>query len=321
MSVASAIDFVQATGRSTDDGRDEALERLLGDRAETMIRRVISQRFRRGRIGLLRDEEREDLSASAMLRVLQRLRSADEGQAIVNFENYVATVTLHACDDLVRELLPRRTAAKNRLCYVLMHDERFAQWSVDGETVCGLASWREVRAVSRVVAIDSVRHLAGNRDVRRLLSAIFFASQQPVELEAVVNAAAELWEMIDRPLVELEHVTPAASAKETTRFEDRQFLASLWEEILQLNVQQRTALLLNLRDDGGSATELFALLGVATIADIAAAVELPVESFAKLWTELPIEDLRIATLLGVTRQQVINLRKAARDRLRRRMRY
>ena len=39
-----------------------------------------------------------------------------------------------------------------------------------------------------------------------------------------------------------------------------------------------------------------------------------------LWERLPIEDNEIAELLGATRQQVINLRKVARERLERRMR-
>jgi hypothetical protein len=288
-----------------------------------MIRRVIAQRFRPGRIGILRDDEREDLGASAMLRVMQRLRSAADpgGAAIVNFESYVATVTLHTCDDLVRERLPRRTAAKNRLCYVLIHDPRFAQWSIDGETVCGLASWRSAQTISRGVVIDQVRHLAGDRDVRRLLSAIFLAAQQPVELEAVVNIAVELWQMIDRPSVMLDEARHLAANAETSQIEDREFLDRLWSEIRLLNRQQRTALLLNLRDDSGSATELFSLLGVASVNEIADTIGLPADAFAALWPDLPIEDLRIAAILDVSRQQVINLRKSARDRLRRRMRY
>jgi len=284
--------------------------------AEQTIRRVIAQRFRRGGVGFLGDDEREDLSASAMLRVLQRLRSEDD-PGIVNLENYVATVTLHTCDDLMRERLPRRTAAKNRLCYVLGHDARFAQWTIDGETVCGLSTWRGMRAVARTIAVDHVRHLAGDRDVRRLLTAIFFAAQQPVELEAVVNAAAELWEMIDRPALMLDDVAHLTSAAETARIDDRQFLERLWEEIRLLNREQRAALLLNLRDDSGSATELFTLLGVATIDEIGDAAGVPRETL----NDLPIDDLRIAAILGLTRQQVINLRKAARERLRRRMRY
>ena len=301
----------------------ERLDHLLGERAEKVIQRVIAQRFRRGRIGSIRDDEREDLRASAMLRVLQRLRSTSDpdGASIANFDGYVATVTLHACDDLVRERLPRRTAAKNRICYVLGHDLRFAQWTIGDEIVCGLEEWRAARSIARNVAMDGVRHLAGDRDVRRFLSAMFFATQQPVELEAVVNAAAELWEMIDRPALVLDDAEHFAFAATTTRMEDKQFLVKLWQEIRLLNQPQRIALLLNLRDGSGPATELFPLLGVASIGEIADAVGIPLEEFAKVWQELPLEDLRIAGILDVTRQQVINLRKAARDRLRRRMRY
>jgi len=317
---ASSVEFGRDVNVATNE---DVRERLLAERAEKMIRRVIAQRFRPGRIGILRDDEREDLGASAMLRVMQRLRSAADpgGAAIVNFENYVATVTLHTCDDLVRERLPRRTAAKNRLCYVLIHDPRFAQWSIDGETVCGLASWRSTQTISRSLFIEQVRHLAGDRDVRRLLSAIFLAAQQPVELEAVVNVAVELWQMIDRPAVMLDEARHLAANAETSQIEDREFLDRLWSEIRLLNRQQRAALLLNLRDDSGSATELFSILGVASINEIADTIGLPADAFAALWPELPIEDLRIAAILDVSRQQVINLRKSARDRLRRRMRY
>jgi hypothetical protein len=302
--------------------REQALEALLGDHAEKVIRRVIAQRFRRGRIGALRDDDREDLGAVAMLRVLQRLRSADDpgGAAIADFDAYVATVTLHACDDLLRERMPKRTAAKNRLCYILHRDPRFAQWTIGEEGVCGRVEWRAIRTVTRTVSLEGVRHLASSRDVRRLLEAIFAAAGEPVELEAVVNAAAELWQMNDRSPVALDDtVTPSipSHARET---EERQFLGRLWSEIGLLNRPQRVALILNLRDESGPAAELFPLLGVATIRDIADSVGMPPGEFAPIWRELPLGDLRIASILGVTRQQVINLRKSARERLRRRMR-
>ena len=302
--------------------REEALEALLGDRAEKVIRRVIAQRFRRGRIGGLRDDDREDLGAMAMLRVLQRLRSAGDpdGASISDFDAYVATVTLHACDDLVRERMPKRTAAKNRLCYILHRDPRFAQWTIGDEAVCGRGEWRPSRTIMRSVSPEAVQHLAGSRDVRRLLEAIFAAAGQPVELEAVVNAAAELWEMNDRSPAPLDETVTPFAASHGREMEDRQFLGRLWSEIGLLNRPQRVALLLNLRDESGPATELFPLLGVATICDIADSVGMPPGEFAPIWHELPLGDLRIASILGVTRQQVINLRKSARERLRRRMR-
>ena len=97
---------------------------------------------------------------------------------------------------------------------------------------------------------------------------------------------------------------------------ERERLGAMWKEICELPLRQRTALLLNLRDDqGASALELFPLAGVAALPGIASALEMPARELAQLWNDLPLEDRRIAERLGITRQQVINLRKCARERL------
>ena len=51
----------------------------------------------------------------------------------------------------------------------------------------------------------------------------------------------------------------------------------------------------------------------------AQALEIPAPEFEKIWADLPLDDLRLADFLGATRQQVINLRKTARERLLKRM--
>ena len=48
---------------------------------------------------------------------------------------------------------------------------------------------------------------------------------------------------------------------------------------------------------------------------IAELLERSPQEFHGLWNRLPLDDLSIAQLLGLTRQQVINLRKSARERL------
>jgi hypothetical protein len=59
--------------------------------------------------------------------------------------------------------------------------------------------------------------------------------------------------------------------------------------------------------------------GAATFEQIALALEIPVAEFEQLWAQLPLDDLYLADYLGATRQQVINLRKTARERLLKRM--
>ena len=44
-------------------------------------------------------------------------------------------------------------------------------------------------------------------------------------------------------------------------------------------------------------------------------LEMPAEEFVEVWKRLPLSDIEIAEMLGLTRQQVINLRKCARERL------
>ena len=63
---------------------------------------------------------------------------------------------------------------------------------------------------------------------------------------------------------------------------------------------------------------MFPAAGVASVRDMAAALEVSPEEFASLWNDLPLEDAKVAERLGLTRQQVINLRKSARERLARR---
>ena len=49
-------------------------------------------------------------------------------------------------------------------------------------------------------------------------------------------------------------------------------------------------------------------------------VEVVEGQLAELWPRIPLDDLEIANRLGISRQRVINLRSAARQRLARRLR-
>jgi len=112
---------------------------------------------------------------------------------------------------------------------------------------------------------------------------------------------------------------PWQEAEQLTKLEQRQHLENLWKEIRDLSVEHRVALLLNLREaGGGNAVALFIGLGIASIDEVAAAVGLTVDRLAALWSRLPLDDLTIAEMLGVTRQKVINYRRSARDRVARR---
>jgi DNA-directed RNA polymerase specialized sigma24 family protein len=118
----------------------------------------------------------------------------------------------------------------------------------------------------------------------------------------------------------LDHL-PDPRADAAMDFDLRTRLRRLWSEIRQLPPRQCAALILNLRDEQGKgAVVLLPLTGTASMRQIAAVLEMPAARFAQLWNRLPLDDAAIGEMLGATRQQVINLRKAARARLARRMR-
>ena len=113
----------------------------------------------------------------------------------------------------------------------------------------------------------------------------------------------------------LRDSTPSAD----TQLIRRSFLQRVWKEIRDLSLEHRKALLLNLNDSAGGDIRLFDALGIASIRQIAEALEMPAIEFASLWKELPLDDARIAQLLGISRLDVSNRRSAARKRLTRRL--
>jgi hypothetical protein len=160
------------------------------------------------------------------------------------------------------------------------------------------------------------------------LDVLFERSGRPIVFDEVVRIAAETWHIHDPPTESIDTGGSEREAEFTSSeprvdlaLEQRLFFEQVWLEVCQLPVLQRAALLLNLRDsrDGGVISFL-PFLGVASKEELARLLEMPYADFQKVWNELPLDDLRIAQMFGITRQQVINLRKTARERLARRMR-
>ena len=115
-------------------------------------------------------------------------------------------------------------------------------------------------------------------------------------------------------------VTQPEARNPAMQAENREFAQSLWLEVQELPPSQRVALLMNLRDvKGNNAVALLLLAGIATFNEIAQAMGISAERLSEIWNDLPLADNQIAEVLQVSRQQVINLRKSARERLQRRM--
>lgn len=296
--------------------RDEGTLATLAARARSIARRVLGQ----SRAGMLPAEDAADVVSTVMLRLLRHLRD-DEAEPIGSFDHFVSTLTHHALYDYLRRRYPERTRLKNRLRYVLTHDKRFTLRNTADGVIAGLAAWRDA-APAPAATLQRETATAGMLDASKpaaALAEIFVAIGRPLPLEELVRLTAELWQVREAETADAA-LLPSVAPDPTQEIEQRQYLELVWREIVALRPAQRRALLLNMRDsDGLNALALFVLVGTATFDQIAEAVELTPEGLAKVWEQLPMPDLAIAEILGVTRQQVINLRKSAHERLARRM--
>lgn len=301
-----------------DDERQVALETVIVVQARPVIAGVLG-----GMRATAFGDDREEVAATVTLRLVRRLRSIAEGRAsgIESFSDFVARLTYNAVHDFLRSRFPERTRLKNRFRYVIRNDRRFVTWLFDGDLVVALARWGARHEVARQPSIadgDVPPQMLRQEETGAALAAVLARIGAPALLDDLVTIFAELWQVG-------EHSTrldvPVAEANPELELATRRHLRSLWREIAALPGGQRTALLLNLRDrDGLNALALFVLTGATTVAELASAAGLTVERMWEIWDELPFDDLTIAGMLGVTRQQVINLRKSARERLARRMR-
>ena len=303
----------------------ESLETTLGDLmasdVQPVLRRVVASRLS----GLWDDID--DVCSEARLELLlhlRRLKAQPFGREIADFPAYVATVAVNACNRYFGRRRPGRSRLKKQIRILFSEggDLRLRLWP-DGRASGGLA--REAERTPAATDLDALeRRVEPDRDLRRLLRRILEEAGGEMELESIVDLVCRIWRLPPDPGApfadpSLESV-PAVVDDPESAIDRRRFTVRLWQEIRLLPRDQRVSLLLNLRDHrGNSVLFLFPLSGVATFAEIAAALEIGEERLAELWNALPADDRSIAEILGCGRQRVINLRMSARKRLAHRM--
>jgi uncharacterized protein YndB with AHSA1/START domain len=301
---------------STEGERERGLERLLVECVEPVVRRVVRSRLRAGVTSA--GEDAEDVRSRALMLVVARIRRAmSGGPPIANLERYAAVVAYHARDDHLREKYPYRWRLKNQLRYVISHDSRFAMWETAEGWWAGLSEWQQPHLAPRQGRLPVACPAA--KSPAEFLAWLFAQSDGPLDFEAIVTLATESWPVRDRLPTDPDRLPDHRGPDVSVAVAERLALERLWAEILALPVRQRMALLLNLRDGmGGDVIAFLPATGVASVRQIAEAIEIPEADLAEIWNRLPLSDQEIAVRLGCTRQQVINLRKTARVRLARR---
>jgi hypothetical protein len=335
--------FLAATSEST---ADELLRAIIDEHAEPIIKKILRRKLRVSLNERGTQQNQDALEIAGDLRAtivstLRTLRQDPNHTAIASFPDFVAIKTYSACADYFREKHPQRWRLKSLLRRRLRQNPRFALWQAeDKRWYAGFNGRQDTGTEAKgPFALNSVSpaDLMEPADVKlsdaqlksdEFLNTLFERSVGPIGFDEVVKIAAETWHIHDSPVesldtgsTESDHQFTSSDPRVDLALEQRLFFEEVWREVCQLPVLQRAALLLNLRDsrDGGVISFL-PFLGVASKHELARLLEMPYEDFEKVWNELPLDDSRIAQMFGITRQQVINLRKTARERLVRKMR-
>ena len=320
---------------------DDLLRAIIDEHAEPIIKKILRSKLRvsLNERGTQQNQDALEIAGdlrATIISTLRALRQNPNQTAIASFPDFVAIKTYSACVDYFREKHPQRWRLKSLLRRRLRQNPRFALWRAEDKRWYASFSGRQDTGTQaeQPDASDSGSHPP---DVKlsdaqmksdEFLGDLFERSGGPIGFDEVVTIAAETWhihdprtESIDTGCAERDQQFTSSEPRVDLALEQRLFFERVWREVCQLPVLQRAALLLNLRDsrDGGVISFL-PFLGVASKEELARLLEMPYEDFQRLWSELPLDDFRIAQMFGITRQQVINLRKTARERLARRMR-
>ena len=323
-----------------DEHADEILSQLITTHAEPVIKGIIRFKLRLNSYRETQRAEADDIQQEVVLQLLaqlQRFRKLPAAHPISDVRGMAAVIAHRTCARWMRRQFPERHALKNRLHYLLTRQRGVALWDEDGKTVAGFSAWQQEKK-----SMKAARHLADVEGLPNHLRTLKSDKPQeladaiakilnhvggPVDFDELVSSVAAIQGISDQPIESLAEdedagaLMPAAPEPDQAwRMEKRMFLQRLWEELQQLPLNQRSALLLNLKDPSGfGCITLFPATGVASVRELASALEIGAEQFAEVWNDLPLEDSKIAELLGLTRQQVINARKSGRERLARRL--
>jgi RNA polymerase sigma factor (sigma-70 family) len=321
-------------GAKSDRDAEIALAAIFDEPTE----RALTEAVRRALVGSARRQsDAEDITSDTRVRLIRRLWALrrDGGDPIEDFAAYVATTATRTCYAYLRARFPARTRFRNQVRYsVSRHPDTRLEADAGGVWRCRSQALRAAptrgalqRFVDAPAAFLAERRIDRSQPLPHLIAAVLAHLDASIELDRLVDALAIVLAITDaKPAAEGDELderaverVPDPAPDALRAVSDREALQALWREVTELPANQRIALLLNLRDpDGGSALHSMPATTIVTRTELARLLELADAELDELWDELPLDDLTIASRLGLTRQQVINLRKSARARLARR---
>jgi hypothetical protein len=269
---------------------DVFLSQLITVHAEPVINGIIRYKLRHNLDRSGAEAGVEDLRQEAIAQLLvelQKFRSDIEAHPIRDVRGLAATITYRLCARWMRRQFPRQHALRNQIQYLLTRQAGFALWPDDNDVmkklIAGFAAWKGQRSSIDAAGLrrlprderllESLGGGGSSTDLKEALATIFIHVGGPVEFDELVKTVAALLQITERKIESIDadsddaRVELAAQEADVAgRVEKRVFLQRLWEELRQLPLRQRAALLLNLRDHKGrGCIALFPATGIASI--------------------------------------------------------
>lgn len=324
--------------QSVDEARSqEELNRLVQEIAKPLIHQILHRSLR---LSVTSDEYEhrlrfEDVTGDVVLRVLQRLRALKADPALHQIESFaglVAMTTYNAIADRSRGERRQRAAFNKKIRRLFSANKELIIWKDSrNNSICGYRSWRRNEAKSLEVqrtypteaelfflTHESVAE-SGRRNTAEIVLFVLNKIGRPLKLNDLFNITSPFVEARTIALNEsrYEHAVPtlAVQWEPLTALENRRLLERLFTEIQKLTVEQRKSLLLNMTNSYGYSIEWFLFTRIATEEQLADLLEISVDGFRRLLSDLPMTDKEIARHLGLSPKRVANIRKAVRDRL------
>lgn len=338
---ALLLPFLEA---STTEEEEDQLTNLINEHISPLITQILRHKLPthlEQKKENHRNQDLEEVRHEIQLHLLKRiydLKSHAAIKPVVNLRSYVAATARNACDEYIRRKFPQRRNLRDHIRYCLLTNDDLVLWKGDGQGwLSGLSAWnKHSKPALSSIASESKSELllqklqsegAQRLDLYNLTKTILQIAGEPLAIDQLTTIIAKIYGVEDHAACSFDGgdatlserlASPQATPAEVIEY--REHLEHLWEEICQLPRRQRVALLCNLKDQRGiNVITLFPATGAASFEQIANALEIPPLEFETLWSKLPLDDLSLAKYLGISRQQVINLRRNARDRLMRRM--
>ncbi len=288
------------------------------------------------------ESDAEDLSNETLLKLTMFLRSQRDSVLSVEIDNFEAYVFV-ACRSVYADFWRKKFAdyfnLQNRIRYLFKKQPRVFLFWVDDfkRSVCSLVKQKEKRST---LSNDAIREIVQDKFPTHQIESEFRLVDESLKqakgwlyFNDLIAIVSKLRGIKTAPRYEnTEDETLDSFSKNTDNLEEihsnRAKLVFLWDEIRELERLQKLCLLYNLRDkQGREVNTIWFESKIATLKELAEQFEVNENKMAELLIALPFSDVKIATVLCIHEigneaeriQKVSNLRKVARDNLKRRL--